>query len=370
MNGARLHVLMTTDAVGGAFNHTLELARALTASDVAVSIVILGPAATLSQREQLRQLDLASLHELELRLEWMENPWEDLERAEQRLLELERDLRPDVIHAGSYFCGRTGFAAPVVVVAHSCVYSWWHAVHDCEPPPEWHPYRRLVISGLAGADAVVAPTRAMLAELRRHYTGLPARSMVIANAVALDHRSARKESFVLAAGRMWDPAKNLEALRAVADALPRPVLIAGELAEPLAVDGLDASGARNARLLGQLSAGELARLRRRAPVFAAPARYEPFGLSILEAAGSRCALVLGDIASLRETWDEHAVFVAPEDHEALRFELESLLIRPERASQMGREARLRAEQLSPASMVRAYGALYRELARERVAVPG
>lgn len=364
-----MHVLMTTDAVGGVFNHTLTLARALGELEIDVSIVVLGPGPTADQRAQLEALQPLAVHELGLELEWMEDPWEDLARAEASLLVIEDELRPDVIHAGSYFCGRIEFAAPVVVVAHSCVYSWWHGVFGCDPPREWHDYRETVREGLAGADAVVAPSHTMLGELHRHYGATPRRSLTILNGAELDQRLAHKESFVLAAGRMWDPAKNLEALMAVAQELPRPVLIAGELPAPPAEDGFqdDRSepGAEpaesNVRLLGRLASGELARLRRRAPVFAAPVRYEPFGLSILEAAGDRCALVLGDIPSLRETWDGCAEFIAPEDHEALLAKLASLLTEPERAERLGRDARARAERLTPAAMAQAYAGLYREL---------
>ena len=49
-----------------------------------------------------------------------------------------------------------------------------------------------------------------------------------------------------------------------------------------------------------------------------PARYEPFGLSPLEAALAGCALVLGDIPSLREVWGDAALYVRPDDPDALR----------------------------------------------------
>jgi glycosyltransferase involved in cell wall biosynthesis len=361
MSGGRLHVLMTTDAVGGVFDHTVTLARALAEREIDVSIVILGPGPTADQRAALDSLAPLSVHELGLKLEWMEDPWEDLDRAMAKLREIERELRPDVIHAGSYFCGRAGFVAPVVVVAHSCVYSWWHAVWGCEPPAEWQRYREMVRGGLSGADAVVAPSQTMLAQLREHYGALPKRSLTILNGVQLDQRVAHKESFVLAAGRMWDPAKNLEALTAVAESLPRPVLIAGELPAPPAEDSFESSPVSNARLLGRLPSGELARLRRRAPVFASPARYEPFGLSILEAAGDRCALVLGDIPSLRELWDGCAEFVEPDDHEALLATLRMLLAHPKHTERLGHKARARAERLTPEPMTSAYAGLYREL---------
>lgn len=45
----------------------------------------------------------------------------------------------------------------------------------------------------------------------------------------------------------------------------------------------------------------------------------------LEAALAGCALVLSDIPSLREVWSEAALFVPPEDHEALARAVNSLL---------------------------------------------
>lgn len=364
MSRERLHVLMATDAVGGVFNYTVTLAGALRALGLDVSIVVLGPAASSDQLAELEALQPSALRQLPVKLEWMEDPWGDLARAEAELLQIERELKPDVVHAGSYFLGRVGFHAPVVLVAHSCVYSWWHSVLGGEPPAHWERYRRMVSEGLTGADAVVAPSHTMLAQMATLYGTLPSRSLTILNGAALDQRTAHKESFVLAAGRMWDPAKNLEALIQVAELLPRPVLIAGDLPSPPAAGRFEHSPVRNARLLGRLPAGELARLRRRAPVFAAPARYEPFGLSILEAAGDGCALVLGDIPSLRELWDGRAEFTAPEDHDALHQALEMLLGRPERAARLGHEARLRAQQLTPSVMAEAYAGLYRELTRE------
>ena len=52
-------------------------------------------------------------------------------------------------------------------------------------------------------------------------------------------------------------------------------------------------------------------------IYASPARYEPFGLGVLEAALSSCALVLGDSPTLREPWSDAALFVPPDDHDAL-----------------------------------------------------
>src|SRR5574338_395033 len=84
-------------------------------------------------------------------LEWMERPWEDVRRAGQWLLSLARVLRPEVVHLNGYAHGALGWPAPVVVVAHGCVCSWWEAVHGVAAPPEWDRYRAEVRRGLQGA---------------------------------------------------------------------------------------------------------------------------------------------------------------------------------------------------------------------------
>ena len=153
----------------------------------------------------------------------------------------------------------------------------------------------------------------MAAELRRNYGAAGNEISVIHNG-----RSGRrfvpgtKRAFILAAGRLWDEAKNLRALSRISGAVPWPVIIAG----PLSMSGQEGAAREQAaadyggvQLMGALTQAELARLYGAAPIYAHPARYEPFGLSVLEAALSGCALVLGDIPSLRELWSGAAVFV-------------------------------------------------------------
>jgi glycosyltransferase involved in cell wall biosynthesis len=107
------------------------------------------------------------------------------------------------------------------------------------------------------------------------------------------------------------------------------------------------------RALGELPPALLAAELGSASIYCLPARYEPFGLSVLEAALAGCALVLGDIASLRETWGEAAVYVAPEDHAGLRGALQRLVARPQERERLARAARARAQRLTHHAMAQA-----------------
>jgi glycosyltransferase involved in cell wall biosynthesis len=96
----------------------------------------------------------------------------------------------------------------------------------------------------------------------------------------------------------------------------------------------------------------------RASIFALPARYEPFGLLPLEAALSGCALVLGDIASLREVWDDAAVYVDPDDRDSLRVAIERLVADPAALADYASRAHTRARTYTTARMAKAYVEIY------------
>ena len=308
---------MTADSAGGVWTYALELARALRTRDVEVTLAISGPPLRPEQQAELVSAGVPA-DARPLKLEWMRDPWADLVQAGEWLLALGEELEPDVVHLNAFSQAALPWQAPRLVVGHSCVLSWFRAVRGCEAPPEWEAYAEAVRTGVAAADLVVAPTRAMLAELRRLYRpSCPARAIPNGRTpLGLPVHPADKDPFVLAAGRLWDDAKNAAALDRVAPSLPWPVLLAG------AVDPDDAP--HNATALGLLAPDALWSFLSRAAVFAAPARYEPFGYGPLEAALAGCALVLGDIPSLREVWRDDAVYVDPEDDDALRTALRLL----------------------------------------------
>jgi glycosyltransferase involved in cell wall biosynthesis len=356
--GASRTILMTADTVGGVWTYAVELARELDARGVRVAIAAMGAPVSDHQRAALEGCRDVLLFDGGHRLEWMQDPWDDVNAAGEWLLALERDLRPDVMHLNQFAFGALPFAAPTLLVAHSCVLSWWRAVHGTAAPAEWDTYRQRVQQGLQGAGLVAAPTRAMLSTLAGNY-GLRRDGLVLPNA-ADSHRftPAPKQPCVLAAGRFWDAAKNLAALEQVAPDLPWPVKVAGASRHP------DGGGIvpQGVHCLGELPREELARAMAHAAIYALPARYEPFGLSVLEAALSGCALVLGDIASLRENWDDAALFVAPDDHDGLCAALLRLMHNPVERSRLAQAAFVRAHAFSPARQAEAYLQAYAHLA--------
>jgi len=346
-------VLMTADTVGGVWDYSLELARGLADRGVVVTLATMGRAPAPDQRREAARNPALTLVESAYRLEWMDDPWADVARAGVWLQDIAAASPPDVVHLNGYAHGALDWPAPSIVVGHSCACSWFEAVHRSPAPPQWDRYRRVVSAGLRSADAVVAPSWPMLRALEAHYgaTG----GIVIPNGRTVTGRAVtEKRPVVLCAGRAWDPAKNLEALSAVADRLSWPVYAAGDTTGP---DG-HAVALHGIRCLGRLPSGELAGWLTQAAIFAAPARYEPFGLSILEAALAGCALVVGDIPSLREHWEGAATFVPPDDHDALAAALEGCIRDEAARREQARRARARAASFNSARMTSAYLELY------------
>ena len=353
-----MRIVMTTDCVGGVWSYSMELCRALSRYGCDIHLACLGGDAGDARRAEAAALRNVTLHESSLRLEWMEEPWEDVGRTSEWLRSLLRDTRADLLHLNCFGPGMYRYDVPVLLVAHSCVHSWWRAARGGDPDESWARYRECVIGALCRADCVIAPTRASLAATADCYeeVNLQGRAHVILNGVEAAPWIGDREPgapVVLAVGRVWDEAKNLGRLVSVAPSLPCPVTIAGAGTLP--------ADATNVVPLGALPRARLARLYRRASVFAHPARYEPFGLAVLEAALCGCPLVLADIPPLRELWHAAARFVEPDDEEGWRRALGDVLGDPDLRRRLARAARDRARYYSAARMAAGYVARYRQL---------
>lgn len=343
---------MTTDAVGGVWRYSVDLCAQLARTGARVTLVCLGPAPSAAQRAQVAVVPRVTLLAYPEPLEWMPEPWEGVERAGRYLVALARELRPDVVHLNGFSHGALDFGAPKVVVGHSCALSWWQAVEGTAIPEHLSAYRKNVAGGLRGAQAVVAPTQAMLSCLQRHYR--VAGGEVIFNGSASSRPflgpAPTKEPLVLCAGRLWDRAKNVSGLSRAATRCSWPIMVAGAGEAPASVFAL-----------GELEPDVLRSWMRRAAIYALPARYEPFGLSALEAALEGAALVLGDIPSLREVWGDAALYVSPDDAHQLGSTLNRLAADTSLREELSRRSRERATRYTLEDQARRYQALYSRL---------
>ena len=354
LSGCR--ILMTTDAVGGIWTYSLDLARGLAREGAAVTLAVLGPDLDAGRRARAEREGLA-VRNTGCAPEWLAHDAEEVQRSTVQVAQLARDTGTDLIHLNHpALAGCAALPCPAVGVAHSCVATWWAAVRGTPLPADFAWRTALVGDGYRSVDRLVAPSRAFADATRRAY-GLAAGPTVVPNgraAAAAPRAEADPVRAVFSAGRLWDEGKNAVALDRAAEHLPCPVRLAGPTAGP--------NGARiafaHAEALGTLGEAEVGHHLAARPVYAAPAFYEPFGLAVLEAAQAGCALVLSDIATLRELWDGAAVLVDPRDADALAAAFGGLLDDPERRRALGLRARERAARYTAAAALAGMTAVY------------
>jgi glycogen(starch) synthase len=360
-------VLMTTDSVGAVWTYALNLSRALGKQGVEVVLLSMGKRLTQEQHRDAWSIPSLSIYEEPLRVEWMNEPWHDVRRAGEILLSLEQRFAPDVIHLNNYAHAALPFRAPVLVAAQSCALSWWRSVYGSRSHAHLDAYRARVMEGLRRADMVVSASRSMLRELVEHYGPFRAGHVIPQACDPEAYLPDVKEELVFAAGRLWDPGRNLAALARVSGNLGWSAFSADDEQHPpgtLHTIELMSPGALQS--LGRLGRAEFASWLGRASIYVQPSRYEASGISALQAACCGCALVLGDIPSQRELWEDVAVFVSPDDSEQLEVAIQALIAHRSSREALAHAARERALQFTLREAAASYIDLYDKLVSQRV----
>jgi len=353
-----MRVLITTDVVGGVWQFTHELAAGLLGEGSAVALVSLGGAPSSEQFEQCARLSSQYgcrfvYQSSSAALEWRQENQGAYHDAAPLLIRIAKDFGAELIHSNQFCFGDLPIDIPKVITAHSDVLSWAEACRDqpLENSPWLRQYRRLVTDGLSGATTVIAPTRWMLNALRRNFP-LRARSEVIPNGRTLaPGGDAIRHLRAVTAGRLWDEAKDIRMLGDVAS--PLLLYAAGETQQGSAQGPRDLPGVT---LLGRLGQDELLRFFRESTIYICTSRYEPFGLAPLEAALCGCAVLARDIPSLREVWQDGALYFG--DASALSTLLNELAANPSSMNLARERSFARARFFTAERMVASYQAQF------------
>jgi glycosyltransferase involved in cell wall biosynthesis len=315
-----VHVLVTGDTLSGSWTYTRELVTGLVTRGVRVTLVSFGE---IPLPEQISWMD--HLHGLEyrptaFRLEWMQEAEDDLPESSAFLVSLVRELRPDVLHFNQFCYGNLPVNVPRVVTAQGDLITRAYAVRDIAPHMDtslrW--YRRTALAGLAGADAVVAPSAWMLENISACYSR-PKRGEVIypgRNPIFFNPYVS-KDDCVLSVGRLVDAGKQVFLLTQQPHSLPVCIVGAEQTVPapriPIRADVKVATEQTSVAIRGPQTDAQLRVLYSKAAIYAATSRYDPLGMTALEAAFSRCAIVANDIPSFREVWGDAALYFYTND---------------------------------------------------------
>jgi glycosyltransferase involved in cell wall biosynthesis len=138
------------------------------------------------------------------------------------------------------------------------------------------------------------------------------------------------------------------------------VLVANAIEQRRVVRAVPPRPLEHTHFLGTLDSDAIEAMLGRASIFVHPARYEPGEFTVLKAALAGCALVLADIPSLREIWNDAAIFVPADDPAALHREVASLIDDNVDRAAWGIRARRAARCYTASRMASEYLAAYRQ----------
>ena len=325
-----MHVLVTADTLSGSWTYTRELVAGLVTRGVRVTLVSFGEIPLPEQTAWMDHLHGLDYQPTAFRLEWMQEAEEDLPDSSEFLFGRVREVRPDVLHLNQFCYGNLPVDVPKVVMAHGDLITWKRAVQEQTPrrsPTKW--YHDTIVRGIAGADAVVAPSAWMLDQICECYVQ-PRRGEVIfpgRNPIFFNPYISKDDS-VLAIGRLVDAGKQVFLL--TQHEHPVSVCIVGAEQTvampriPIRADVKVAVAETSVAICGPQTEAQLRALYSRASIFAATARYDPLGMQAVEAAFSRCAIVANDIPSFRELWGDAALYFRTNDAASLAASIRQL----------------------------------------------
>jgi glycosyltransferase involved in cell wall biosynthesis len=356
-----MRILITTDTIGGVWTFTRELTTGLLEAGCEIVLVSLG---RLPNQQQQQWIDdtrwryRSHFHSIAYNasLEWMQNNESSYNHPAQSLLQLIEEFRVDLLHCNQFCFGALPIGLPKVITAHSDVLSWANACRaDKLEDSDWlRRYRSLVSNGLAGAQAIVAPTHWMLSAVGETFD-LPRNRRIISNGRSIPDPPPRSRKLqAITAGRLWDEAKNICVLGQISS--PIPLLVAGDTS----CDGVSAPPALGTvRMLGPLTGEALLEMFHESELYICTSRYEPFGLAPLEAALCGCAILASDIPSLREVWKDGALYF--HDATSLSTLLCTLQSDKELLTRAKARSSLQAQIYSRERMTSSYLALFRQV---------
>ncbi len=352
-----MRVLLTADTVGGVWRFAQELTSGLLEAGDAVALVSFGREPSAPQQVECKRLrafwgESFFYVSCDSPLEWMRENNRAFGDSAAVLARVSREFEAELLHANQFCFGAARLGIPTVVTAHSDVLSWARCCRGAElEDSEWLArYCALVQRGLDAADVVTAPTAWMMQALGEGFR-LPPEQLTIPNGRSIAARAAGERKLrAVTAGRVWDEAKDVAVLEMVRS--PMPLMVVGEQE----CDGVRAGVPKGVELHGALGEQAILQLFANSALYVCTSKYEPFGLAPLEAALCGCAIVAREIESMREVWENAALYFR--DAAELSAVLKRLYEDPEFLCSYQQKAGERAQMFSREQMVKGYRKVY------------
>src|SRR5690606_31623578 len=141
-----MKLLMTTDTSGGVWSYSTLLCEELSKAGNSIVLLVCGITVTAGQLAKINRLEKrgVKVYYKHLKSEWMEDSEADVIKTGKWIRQIYLIESPDILHFNNYGQVAQGWDVPVILVAHSCVASWWKAVKGTPLPPRYVGYFRMV----------------------------------------------------------------------------------------------------------------------------------------------------------------------------------------------------------------------------------
>lgn len=343
-------LLMTTDTLAKVWQHSLDLARALATYKLEINLASMGALPGKHQLAEVEAIPNIRLHQSSYKLEWQDNPWDEIEQASMWLLHLEQQLQPDLVHLHHYVFGELPWDQPVIVSGHDCLVSRWEATQSQALPAGWKHYQERVSKGLQAADCLVVPSGSLARQLETHYGTLPKTAIIPYGIAGVSGKGRANIEQILLTG--IGESDNLQSYAKIAADLPYPLTIIGEQPSGRRLPGL--------RFTAELSPSQLNDYLTHGSIFVSASRYEAFGWTALKAASRGCILVLSDLDAHHEIWQDAALYFDPAHPESLRQILLDLHARADLSESLSKKATERARAFDIHKQAKQFYELYQQ----------
>src|SRR4051812_47308772 len=189
-----IRLLMTADAAGGIWTYALGMKQALSARGVSTILAILGDRPSELALRAARAIGGVEIELADLPLDWTATSASEMAHAGEEIARLARRVDADLVQLNApAFAASASFPVPMIGALHSCVATWWEAVHGNVPLPQDLEWRgKLTRPGRPPVAAAIPPSQARAPRAQRLYAFARAPNLFHNRTAAPDRRRPRR----------------------------------------------------------------------------------------------------------------------------------------------------------------------------------
>lgn len=295
--GSNFKLLITTDVSNEIWNYAIKLCESIKLSiNADILAVNFGKKLDNNKIEEIKSLDIKVIS-LEYQPEKL--LYEEKDNAENFLLNVIKEFKPDIIHLNHYFNLKNKVNCPVVITAHNDLISLskWSGLRL---KTNLNEYRNIVKNAVNSSNIILSTSRFGAECLIKEYE-IKNNIRIIYNSVNTKPCLDFPEKIcLLAEGNSNSKSDNLEILNKIAHKIP------GNIKIKVIGKNFYYRNSKRIEWLDNLSKEDLIKTFNDSSIFLALSNYDPHGFASIMSAYSNCAILANNVPTYKEMWGDCA----------------------------------------------------------------